>query len=736
MSAAFLASGLTLCPTPNKAPRRRTALAGATAMALLASALPAGSEMRPGINLSGVEGIIDMPSAAVVPDGWLSVTEGRFGPINRVTLSYQITPRLSGSFRYVSIDNWNDTVCPPDCDGANAFETYLDRNFDLRYRVLDETRTLPSITIGLQDFVGTGLSMAEYIVASKTLGERLRVTAGLGFGRLASHGGRPGPFGDRPPVDFGNGGLANVGQWFRGDMAPFGGVEYRLSDKWTVKAEYSSDAYAREAGQRETFDWKSPLNFGIEYQRNDHMRVGLYALHGSEVGFTLSYLLNPDQRPMGGMGGAAPSPLKPRLGYGGNAGLYSTSWLQDPAAKARLIAALDERLQRDGLMVDSLGLSGDRAQLRFRNPSYDASAQAVGRVARAMALALPASVEVFEIVPVAKGMAGAKVTLRRSDLERLEFAPDAGALMLARTEIAPAGTAQLADWAPNEATQSRFTWSLGPWMQAMLFNPNEPLQVIFGAEARASYEFAPGIVVEGALTQSLTGGFRDSIPSGDPSPLPPVRSDSFAYYQNDGPALESLTASIYRQIGPSVYGKLTAGYLERAFGGVAAEVLYQPEGRKWALGAELAMVAQRDTNGGLGFGEYDYQTTTGHLSGYYELGNGFEAQVDVGRYLAGDVGGTFTLMRTFENGWKIGAFATITNVSPEDFGEGSFDKGIRMEIPLSYFTNRPTRSVRDLALRPLGRDGGARLQVDDRLRDVLRGQDVDGLTAQWGRFWK
>ena len=147
-------------------------------------------------------------------------------------------------------------------------------------------------------------------------------------------------------------------------------------------------------------------------------------------------------------------------------------------------------------------------------------------------------------------------------------------------------------------------------------------------------------------------------------------------------------------------------------------------------------MAQRDPDGGFGFGTYDYRVATGFVSGYLDLGRGFEAQVDVGRYLAGDVGGTFTLMRTFENGWKVGAFATFTNVSAKDFGEGSFDKGIKMEIPLAWFSGQPTRAVRPFVLRPLGRDGGAQLQVNDRLVEVLRGYDEAGFDAQWGRFWK
>ena len=189
-------------------------------------------------------------------------------------------------------------------------------------------------------------------------------------------------------------------------------------------------------------------------------------------------------------------------------------------------------------------------------------------------------------------------------------------------------------------------------------------------------------------------------------------------------------------VAAGIYGRVTAGYLERMFGGLSTEVLYRPENRRWALGAEVNYVKQRDSNGGLGFGEYNYGVLTGHVSGYYDFGNGFHVQVDVGRYLAGDVGATLAISREFENGWRIGAFATKTNVSAARFGEGSFDKGITLQIPFSWFTGQPSRAVRPVLIRPISRDGGARLDVTDRLYEVLRSYDETRLDAQWGRVLK
>jgi hypothetical protein len=118
------------------------------------------------------------------------------------------------------------------------------------------------------------------------------------------------------------------------------------------------------------------------------------------------------------------------------------------------------------------------------------------------------------------------------------------------------------------------------------------------------------------------------------------------------------------------------------------------------------------------------------------MGNGFHGQVDVGRYLAGDWGTTLTLDREFKNGWKVGAFATFTDVSFDDFGEGSFDKGLRFEIPISTVTGQPNSDTLKYTMRPVQRDGGARLAVSDRLYETVRELHTPQLNDGWGRFWK
>ena len=136
------------------------------------------------------------------------------------------------------------------------------------------------------------------------------------------------------------------------------------------------------------------------------------------------------------------------------------------------------------------------------------------------------------------------------------------------------------------------------------------------------------------------------------------------------------------------------------------------------------------------FGFQDYDAATGHVSAYYDFGNGFQGQLDVGQYLAGDVGATVSLSRRFDNGWEVGAYATRTDATFEDFGEGSFDKGLRFVIPTEWFRGEPSRASRAIDMRSLSRDGGARLSVDGRLYDRVRETHSEDLEGRWGRFWR
>ena len=699
--------------------RRRAAICSAAMAGLLAA--PAAAEMRPTLSFGGASGLIDMPSGESQSDGVLSITSAHFGPISRTTLSFQISPRLSGSFRYSGTRDWNRVVPFP-------LETYYDRSFDLRYQLLEEGTYVPGVVIGLQDIIGTGQMSGEYIAATKTFGDKLKVTAGLGWGRFGSY--KPiGSVGTRPDFDYGLGGTVRTGQWFKGDVAPFAGLEYKISDKLGFKAEYSSDDYVTEAGERQTFERKSPFNFGLEYQVNGVLRVGAYYMYGSEFGLSAQFALDPYRSPTGGPTYGGPRPLKDRA-PGAD---WSAEWVSDQGRQTNLRDAIARDLRADGMTLESITFAASAVELRIRTPQRENGPQMLGRAARVLAAQLPASVETFRIVPVWNGVPLSQVVMQRSDLEELDHAPNQDALMRSRTEILAISGGTPDGALMGEGLYPRFGWGLSPYFRTSLFDPDNPLRADFGLRLSARYDIAPGLVLSGAISKKVFGNL-DASDRASNSVLPHVRSDGNIYDREGDPAIESLTLAWYAKPGEELYSRVTVGYLERMFGGISAELLWKQVDSPFALGVELNYVQQRDFDQMLGF--QDYKVFTGHVSGYYSFGNGYTAQLDVGRYLAGDIGATLAIDREFANGWKVGAFATMTDVSYEDFGEGSFDKGIRIQVPFNWLLGKPSEKAYAPTIRPITRDGGARLSVDGRLYDSVRGYQQGRLDDQWGRFWR
>ncbi|MGD9919728.1 MAG: YjbH domain-containing protein [Paenirhodobacter sp.] len=679
-----------------------------------ATALPARAD---GISSYGTPGLIDMPSATATDDGLLSWTTSHLTGHTRNSLHFQITPRLSGVFRYSILRDYFTTG------------DLKDRSFDLHYMVRDETAHLPALAVGLRDFGGTGIFGAEYLVASKHfMDDRLTVTGGIGWGRLASWGGFRNPLGaidDRFNHRPGFTGIEETGRvafnrFFRGEAAFFGGLDYQVNDRLRLALEYSSDAYTEEVA-RMGFEHRTPLNFGLTYRATQNLTMNAFVIGGAQAGIGFTYVIDPRNPHFpGGIERRSPA-LLPR------AEIAAQGWAPDDIDSTR--ARLARGLGAQGLAFESYAQEGAHARIVLHNGTYRTDAEALGRAARVMANTLPEGIEAFEITLAAEGLPTTRTTLRRSDLEELEHAWDGSWQSFVRADIADAP----GRLPPDPGVYPRLDWSLLPYFSTALFDPDNPLRVDVGAEASAQYRLAPGLSLTAVVRQKAIGNLDTSTRTSN-SVLPHVRSDSAEYDKLQGPQVTILTADYLFRPGANLYGRLSAGWFERMYAGVSGELLWYPAESRLALGAEVNYLAKRDPLSRLGLG--DYRIATGHLSAYYDFGNSFRGQLDVGRYLAGDWGATVSLDREFDNGFRIGAFFTLTDVPFDEFGEGSFDKGIRFTIPISWISGEPGRSTLQQTIRPVLRDGGARVDIANRLYNEVRGSNANQLEHGWGKFWR
>ena len=729
--------------------RRLLATALPTAVALV----PAGAGLADPMigtvtNRYGLPGAIDTPSAEMTPDATLGAVLGYSALGNTAGLSFQILPRVTGVLRYGKFDSTEED------------RGYVrDRSFDIRVSLLDESPGgwRPAVAVGLQYAIGTGFYASEYVVATKTLSPRLRVSAGLGWGRLASSGGIGSLIDDRGAPDDEEGGTLNTDQWFRGEAAPFLNIQWKATDKLTLLAEYSGDDYACETGDADSCPrdvWLSDeeplstnINVGLSYQAGQNYQIGAYVLGGKHFGIQASMTLNPRQAPFPSGLEKGPAPVRLRPAVAADPDGWSGAWAQDPTAQPAIQQALGDALRKEGQVLESMVLTANRAEVRIRNNRYVQQAEAVGRTARLMTRALPPSVETLVVTSVEGGMPVSSVTMRRSDVERLEnteVGQIASVAALTDADPRPAGLVRSPDVTP------RFQWGLRPYLSTGLFDPDEPFRFEVGAAATASYELLPGLTLKGTVRQRLFGNAEQDAPgdftvdeylaltdeeiAAENNGVYRVRSDGRMYSGNDKPRVPELTLAWNAHPTSTVYTRVTVGLLENMYGGVSGEVLWKPVNSPLALGAEINRVRKRDYTNAFEF--LDYEVTTGHVSAYYEFGGGFVGQLDVGRYLAGDDGATVTLTREFASGWSVGAYATKTNLSAEEYGEGSFDKGIEIKIPLAWATGMPSKRTVGGSLSSLNRDGGRRVRVDDRLYETVRDSHSTKMYEGWGKFWR
>ena len=666
-----------------------------------------------------------MPTAEVLGDGELALTSSGFGPTLRNTVTFQMLPWVYGSFRYAYIE---------DFDRGGTTSRY-DRSFDIHFQLTEETPTRPAVAIGLRDFGGTGIYAGEYVVATKTFGERLTVTGGLGWGRLATKGGFENPlcglfqrFCTRPDSDeggIGTTGQVDFGNWFRGDAAVFGGIRYDVNDRLSLLAEYSSDANEPEV-DRGVFDVEVPINIGLTYKFDNGVSLSGYYMYGSAVGFQLSYVFDPTKPPGAAGTGRAAAATVPV----DRVALASWNLPDRKPDQPNATNVLAQRMTDEGLSLEGITVQGETATIRIENFRYGASAEAVGRANRMMANTLPPEVKVFVVILLRNGLPITRIETKRADFYELEMDVDGAWKSFARARISDAygsTTGILDDAYP------RFNYRLGPYTAFSFFDPDQAFRFEIGAQFSADWVVRPGTIFSGQVRQPFFGNIDDATRQSD-SVLPRVRSDWVLYAQESNLQVDYLTAEHFWCPRQDVFARVTAGYLEPMFGGVSLEMLWYPVESRIALGAEINYAKQRDFD--MLFGFQDYDVFTGHGSVYYDLSNQYHAQLDVGRYLAGDWGATFSLDREFNNGFKVGGFFTLTDVSFEDFGEGSFDKGIRIEIPLSWLTGRPSRESVGQVIRPVLRDGGARLDVRNRLYEYTRQDRATRLVGQWSRYFR
>lgn len=381
------------------------------------------------------------------------------------------------------------------------------------------------------------------------------------------------------------------------------------------------------------------------------------------------------------------------------------------------------------ILISAIWLMPRQIEVAYYNGRYLEETAAVGRLLRILLLNTPPDVEQFRLVAISASVPTLSLLFDRSDVERTLNLNGSAQELLPLTRIQAVSEYDPLLTQHNVTEYPAFNYTASPGFRDSLFDPNNPFEYQFYANLGGSVALDRHFSFAGSFELNIFNTFDFRRVSN--SQLPHVRSDFLKYYRHGINGLAYLQASYIGKLSPEVYVMARAGLLESMFGGFGGEIFWQPTHQRWALGASLYAVQQRGFQRLFSF--RDYKVITGHVSLYYDLPfYNLDVAVHAGRYLAGDYGATFQVTRRFSNGIEIGAYVTLTNVPFSKFGEGSFDKGIIIHIPIGDIFPVESQDEAHLDFSPLTRDGGQRLAGESVLHDAVRRSSESELLQNWG----
>ncbi len=409
--------------------------------------------------------------------------------------------------------------------------------------------------------------------------------------------------------------------------------------------------------------------------------------------------------------------------------------------KSALAIRIFADLEAANFTVDKFEITRRKATVFVTPTKFREHARNVGRASRVVANHAPASVEEIEVVTMNAGLETARVSILRKDLEAAVQRRGSPEEIWARATISgPRASLPFGDSLPDDVAvinnprrYPTLSWDVRPAIRSHVGGPDALYLYQVWMAFTASAELYQGLLIGGTVGKNIKTTL-DQITLDSDSQLPHVRSDLRQYAQEgeDGNIVR-LQADYLFQPAENWFARASAGLFEQMFGGVGGEILYRPYGSRLALSVDVNRVRQRDYDQRLDF--RDYKVTTGHLNIYYKTPfMGLLGEIHAGQFLAGDRGAQFAVVREFNSGIAIGAWATFTNVSAAEFGEGSFDKGLYLRIPFEAFLTTSTLRGGSLAFRPLTRDGGQILLIQKRLYGVVEGGNLDRVMHDWDRF--
>ena len=610
-------------------------------------------------NNHGVIGLINTPSARFYNESSYGITIYDGTPDQKITMTSSPYDWLEASFFYTNVQD------RPYGDGFD--QDYKDKGFNFKLRLKEEGR-FPAIAVGINDIAGTGYYSSEYIVASYGL-LNLDMHLGLGWGTLnGSSSSIKNPLGyihnsfkTRPEEFSGRGGQFEPSRYFSGDSAsPFYGISYAINNYSILKIEHDTTV---TPGKFEYNNSDQQTSISIDFNITNNLTIGFSRERQDYFSFRFTFKNNSN----------TPN---------SNFKFKKVERTSDDTKYSQLI----KNLESNGIGVNKIIENSESVGLeltQFSHSNLDIVEEIVKSAAFVSGFKKPIKTDYV----IADLRASSDI-----DLDTLKNS----SLIYERQKTRNFNSSTKLNIRPFIASREEF------FKAALLIENNN------------EYIFKDNLIFSSNLKYSLADNFDDlRYPPVNTFPAQ-VRSDIKNYLRkfDDGIKIGRAQLDYYLTVKDNNHLMFTGGILEEMFSGYGFEYLYFNSKKDYAYGFEIFSVAKRDYD--MTFGTLDYKNTVGSINFYYRnhIIVPFDVKISHGEYLAGDKGSTFELSRTYLNGAKFGVFASFTDVTTEQFGEGTFDKGIFFTIPVF-------KNLVDYTWRPLTKDPGAKLNRKHTLHDLL-----------------
>lgn len=684
------------------------------------------------MNFGGV-GLMQMPTGRMAPEGEFNFSASFNNEYHFYNVSLQVMPWLETTIRYTQVqDLLYSGGADQDCS-QNSFSgctKYTDKGIDFKLRLIEEGYYLPEVSVGMRDFGGTGLFDGEFVAATKRFGP-VDFTLGMAWGYMGTSGNFTNPlckasdkYCERPSDTKGNGGSVDFERWFKGDAAIYGGFEYQTPYKpLTLKLEYDGNDYSQDFPVvRGGVDMTqhTPWNVGAVYRFTDWGSAKVSYERGDTLtlGFDLSTNFNE---------------------------MYSV-WRDTETAELRPsdvetvddidMAALAEELEtvagyeQAQILVDDNSIVVKGTQVKYRDRDI-----ALERGATVIANAVPSYIDTYKIIENDKSMELTETTV---DAQAFKAAANNHYLNAQTSDATNTHELERKKSVIYHDGRERFDVSISPNLAQSFGSAENFYLYSLGLYTNASFWALNNVELSGSLYVNLIDNydkFNYEVPSDGTDQTPRVRT-LFRSYVDDPVRLDRLQLTWFEDYGSGVYTQAYGGYLESMFAGVGGEILYRPFNQNWAIGADMTAISQRDPESWFGTFDQEIQVnpddssrtykvidkgTTGFITGYYTPQWDFLSdtllKVGVGKFLAGDIGTRVDFSKQFKSGVIAGAFVSLTDMTTEEYGEGSYTKGFYVSIPFDLVTVKPSSSRAGFTWLPITRDGGQVLNKQYNLFD-------------------